>query len=121
NVSPDGSQVITVGKTTAWICRKPWDTTPVWRPFSYGLGVLAGGYMGVIIKDVSRGWFAFCDDDRGGYFCEHGSPAVFRWCLANDSTGIPTTQNATQSIWESYLGSEHVNGGILFSGRFARG
>lgn len=121
NVNPAGTEVVTVGKTTPWICTNPWDTTPEWRPFSYGLGALAGGYQAVIINEQSQGWFAFNDDDRGGWLVEYGSPGKFVWCLANDQTGIPTTSNATGTIARSVMGVEHTDGGLLFGARSARG
>lgn len=121
NVNPTGTEVVTVGKTTPWICKNPWATTPEWRPFSYGLGALSGGYQATIINEKSQGWFAFNDDDRGGWFIEHGSPGRFVWCLANDQTGIPTTSNATFSIARSVLGVEISTGGLLFGARDSRG
>jgi hypothetical protein len=121
NVNPAGTEVCTVGKSTPWICRNPRDTTPLWRPYSYGLGALAGGYQGVIVNESSQGWFAFTDDDRGGWLCEHGTPAVLRWCLANDNSGIPTTSNATFAMARHYLGVDNVNGGLLFAARDLKG
>ena len=120
-VNPAGTEVVSVGKSTPWICTNPWDTTPVWRPFSFGLGALAGGYKAKLITEHSQGWIAASDDDRAAYLMEHGTPLVQRWCMANDLTGIPGTDQATFSIEPHVLGVEISTGGLVVGGRHGRG
>lgn len=124
NVNPAGDQVVTVGKSTPWICVNPFTTNASdvrWRPHSYGLGALAGGYQCKLITEHSQGWFAWTDDDRGAWLAEHGAPAVFRWSLANDVSGIAGADQATFSIEKHVLGVEIATGGLLFGGRHGRG
>lgn len=121
NVNPAGTEVVTVGKSTPWICTNPWDATPVWRPFSYGLGALAGGYKAKLITEHSQGWIAWTDDDRAAWLAEHGTPLVFRWSLANDITGIAGTDQATFSLEKHILGVEIVTGGLVVGARHGKG
>lgn len=119
--APNGDiECVSVGKTTPWICN-PFDTVPVWRPFSLGLGALAGNYQALLAKEAGIGWMGLGDDDRGGYHVDHGSPPRFVWCLANDSSGIPGTNNATYSICASYLGLYDAAGGLLYGARESSG
>ncbi len=120
-VNGDRTQVVAVGKTTPWICTNPNEATPMWRPFSHGLGALGGSNQGVVVSEKSKGYVAFNDDDRGGYFFEHGTPPTYHYVLANDNTGIPTSDNTTRTCVASVLGVENTSGGILFASHDSRG
>jgi len=97
-VSADGARVVASGKSTPWVCDNPWAATPIWRPFSKGLGALEGGYQNVAVPGSHKN--AVADDDRGLYTfrndaCGYDGPA---WVIAENIDGVIGTNNSMNGV-----------------------
>jgi hypothetical protein len=95
-ISADGQRIVAAGKSSPWVCDNPWAGTPVWRPFSKGLGALEGGYANVFVPGTNR--VAIADDDRGMYTFKQFGYLRPEWVIAENIDGIISTANAMNTI-----------------------
>lgn len=95
-ISANGQRIVSAGKSSPWVCDNPWDATPIWRPFSKGLGALEGGYASIFLPE--KGWWAIADDDRGMYTFGHMGYVVPEWVIAENIDGVVSTANAMNNI-----------------------
>ncbi|HVE28342.1 MAG TPA: hypothetical protein VNC22_23200 [Sporichthya sp.] len=94
-ISANGLRIVVAGKSSPWICDNPWATTPTWRPFSKGLGVLEGGYASTY---AGKHRFAIADDDRGMYTFTTFGYLRPEWVIAENIDGVVSTANAMNSV-----------------------
>jgi hypothetical protein len=95
-ISSNGQRVVAAGKSSPWVCDNPWSGTPVWRPFSKGLGALEGGYSNVFAPGTNR--VAIADDDRGMYTFTQFGYLKPEWVIAENIDGVVSTANAMNSV-----------------------
>lgn len=98
DISPDGASIVCVGSSTPWRSDNPWALTPIWRPFSRGLGVLENSYSSLRVPATNK--MAHSDIDRG-MFTYNSNALGYKgpeWCIAEEIDGIVTTANEMNQV-----------------------